>query len=618
MASIFQNVDFKDVLGAAGLGLQAAGSFTQSRATSRTLDANARIAGLNAAEQERLLPLNIEAIRADIASVREAADFRQRELTEERRRAERQRGLSDLSIGAEQRAVATSREEVAARSGITTDILGRTLDAITLAADERVRQLSLQRRDRTAEVRTRAAASGVAVGSGSTEAVTQDISEDIGSQIDVTTAEADIRRAEATLRNTLELSTTRERLAVLDRQITELELEEQQIGFLFEDAVFDTALQEEVNVRNRDIAIERLEREEEIVRRQAEIGIESARQREEFLEDEQDRQLIGDVLSAGSFGVDVLRTFPTLGKKLGNLLGIGGGGGGGGGGAAALTSPSAAALGGEAAIAAAKSGAASLTSSSAAALGGEAAISAAGKAATKSTTTAVTAAKGAASGDSLGVSNLLSPGSFIGDFASGVGATLGGTTLSSGLVSFQSGLGAVGGLQGATTAFASGATLGQALGVVAPPVAAILALPLLAGLRGNPGNTPLARTQATDKVVELLRSGNNLERAKALLGLPNTFEDPSPSTKAKFDFVEGAINRAGGIDALPPASQEVLQAAIRQREAGRAQLGAEAFERLGGNARFDDGATFGDTAAGQLIRQGLTPRQAEERLRGGQ
>ena len=614
MASIFQNVDFKDVLGAAGLGLQAAGSFTQSRATSRTLDANARIAGLNAAEQERLLPLNIEAIRADIASVREAADFRQRELTEERRRAERQRGLSDLSIGAEQRAVATSREEVAARSGITTDILGRTLDAITLAADERVRQLSLQRRDRTAEVRTRAAASGVAVGSGSTEAVTQDISEDIGSQIDVTTAEADIRRAEATLRNTLELSTTRERLAVLDRQITELELEEQQIGFLFEDAVFDTALQEEVNVRNRDIAIERLEREEEIVRRQAEIGIESARQREEFLEDEQDRQLIGDVLSAGSFGVDVLRTFPTLGKKLGNLLGIGGGGGG----AAALTSPSAAALGGEAAIAAAKSGAASLTSSSAAALGGEAAISAAGKAATKSTTTAVTAAKGAASGDSLGVSNLLSPGSFIGDFASGVGATLGGTTLSSGLVSFQSGLGAVGGLQGATTAFASGATLGQALGVVAPPVAAILALPLLAGLRGNPGNTPLARTQATDKVVELLRSGNNLERAKALLGLPNTFEDPSPSTKAKFDFVEGAINRAGGIDALPPASQEVLQAAIRQREAGRAQLGAEAFERLGGNARFDDGATFGDTAAGQLIRQGLTPRQAEERLRGGQ
>ena len=617
MASIFQNVDFKDVLGAAVLGLQAAGSFTQSRATSRTLDANARIAGLNAAEQERLLPLNIEAIRADIASVREAADFRQRELTEERRRAERQRGLSDLSIGAEQRAVATSREEVAARSGITTDILGRTLDAITLAADERVRQLSLQRRDRTAEVRTRAAASGVAVGSGSTEAVTQDISEDIGSQIDVTTAEADIRRAEATLRNTLELSTTRERLAVLDRQITELELEEQQIGFLFEDAVFDTALQEEVNVRNRDIAIERLEREEEIVRRQAEIGIESARQREEFLEDEQDRQLIGDVLSAGSFGVDVLRTFPTLGKKLGNLLGIGGGGGGGGGGAAALTSPSAAALGGEAAIAAAKSGAASLTSSSAAALGGEAAISAAGKAATKSTTTAVTAAKGAASGDSLGVSNLLSPGSFIGDFASGVGATLGGTTLSSGLVSFQSGLGAVGGLQGATTAFASGATLGQALGVVAPPVAAILALPLLAGLRGNPGNTPLARTQATDKVVELLRSGNNLERAKALLGLPNTFEDPSPSTKAKFDFVEGAINRAGGIDALPPASQEVLQAAIRQREAGRAQLGAEAFERLGGNARFDDGATFGDTAAGQLIRQGLTPRQAEERLRGG-
>ena len=202
--------------------------------------------------------------------------------------------------------------------------------------------------------------------------------------------------------------------------------------------------------------------------------------------------------------------------------------------------------------------------------------------------------------------------------------------------------------------------IGASLAAAAPFLipGAIAALPLVANLLKGEDNTALARTQATDKVVELLRSGNNLERAKALLGLPNTFEDPSPSTKAKFDFVEGAINRAGGIAALPPASQEVLRSALARRAADRIREQRAAAERLGapllpqqappprppfpraegpnlsvagvihpqspptppfsidfGTAfAGGEGQTFGDTLAGQLIRQGLTPQQAEERL----
>ena len=180
---------------------------------------------------------------------------------------------------------------------------------------------------------------------------------------------------------------------------------------------------------------------------------------------------------------------------------------------------------------------------------------------------------------------------------------------------------------GAAPAASAAGGIGASLAAAAPFLipGAIAALPLVANLLKGEDNTALARTQATDKVVQILQNPTaaNLERAKALLGLPNTFEDPSPRTKAKFDFVEGAINRAGGIDALPPASQEVFRSALARRAADRIRAEQAAAERLGapasGNFREPfaggEGQTFGDTAAGRLIRQGLTPRQAEEQLR---
>jgi hypothetical protein len=606
-------------LQAASLAFQGASLFTGALGIRETLDANARIAGFNAAEQERLLPLNIEAIRADIQAVGDAADFRQRELTEEARRAQRQRGLGDLSLEGEIISTNITREQVVTRSGINTELLGRTLAAITLSADEQIRQLRLRQRDRTAEIRSQAAVAGVAIESGSVEAVTSDIGEDFEARIGVTEEEAGIRRAEATLRNTLELSSTTERLAVLDRTLSDLELEGQQIEFLLEDSLFDAALQEEVNERNRSIAIDRLEREEEIVRRRAEIGIQSARERQEFIEDEQDRALIGDILSAGSFGVSVLDKFPTLAGNLGTLLGLG---------SKVATGTGAATSAG--AIFGGGSGTAAAGTGSAAAAAGASGnlVSGAVPSVTGAGSTAAGAAT-AASGVSVGGTALSAAQTAAqlgtaAQFASGVGATLGGTAVTGGFTTF--GAGTVGGLGGSTTAFATGAgvTGVQALGIIAPPVAAILALAAIGGAFSGPGNTPAAREQAGNKVTDILTTANptaaQLERAKALLGVPNNFSDPNPGTIANFGGVENFINKFGGIDALSPGAREVFQLALDKRTKERAVRDQAALGRLGITGGLQDimpnsqGETFGNTAAGQLLAQGMSPSQVEQHL----
>jgi len=605
------------LLGKAGSLLLEAGPLIANRVGIRdTLDANARVAGFNTAEQQALLPLNLEAIRADIQAVGDAADFRQRAITEEVRRSQRQRGLSDLSLENQIASTRVTREEVNTRSSINTDILSRTLAAITLSADERIRQLRLEQRDRTAAVQLKAAVSGVAVESGSVEAVADDIDEDFEARVGVTGEESTIRRAEATLRNTLELSTTTERLAVLDRTLSDLELESQQIEFLLEDSLFDAALQEEINNRNRDIDIARLEREAEIVQRRAEVGIQEARAQEEFIEDEQDRALIGDILSAGSFGLKALTQFPKLAGNLGSLLGLteaattgGAAVGGAAEGAAALFGS-----GSFNAVGSATGAASGASTGSAAAAAGAQGNLVSGATGASSTITggggsASLAGGGGGIGGSLPLSAARTAAQLgtAGQFASGVGATLGGTVVSGGFTSAVGTLGTVGGLGGSTTAFATGVTGAQALGVIAPPVLAILGFAAAAGAFQGQGNTPAAQRKAKDKVTEILTSDNptasQLERAKALLGIPNNFEDPNPGTISNFGGVENFINDFGGIDALSPAAREVFQLALDKRTKERATREQAASARIGDNPLVAD-----------LRSQGFTAVQAEELL----
>jgi hypothetical protein len=162
------------------------------------------------------------------------------------------------------------------------------------------------------------------------------------------------------------------------------------------------------------------------------------------------------------------------------------------------------------------------------------------------------------------------------------------------------------------------------LGIIAPPVAAILALAAIGGAFSGPGNTPAARAQAGNKVTEILTTANptgaQLERAKALLGLPNTFSDSSPGTISNFGGVENFINKFGGIDALSPGAREVFQLALDKRTKERGIRDQAALGRLGITGGLQDimpnsqGETFGNTAAGQLLAQGMSPSQVEQHL----
>lgn len=116
-------------------------------------------------------------------------------------------------------------------------------------------------------------------------------------------------------------------------------------------------------------------------------------------------------------------------------------------------------------------------------------------------------------------------------------------------------------------------TLSAWLGQVALPIGAIMSIPTIAntvkGLLGGNDHTQEARQIGANKVAELLFTGNNLERAKALLGQPNNFEDPNPGTLADFKVVQRAVEKAGGIGVLPEASRPIFQAQLDRIEGAR-------------------------------------------------
>ena len=214
----------------------------------------------------------------------------------------------------------------------------------------------------------------------------------------------------------------------------------------------------------------------------------------------------------------------------------------------------------------------------------------------------------------------------LGQFGSALGSTLAGTNLAG-----------VAGPLGAA-AFPAGTSVATALGTIAPPVAAFLAAVKLGSTSDKHREVQKAAVgRATDLVTKILTTSNptsgQLERAKALLGQPNTFEDPNPGTQAHFGGIENRINALGGIDALSPAAPEIYVSAIARRQADRIRQERAAAEQLGapllqsqGSAPVavdfqrvlpgSDGQTFGATRAGHLMqRQGLTARQALEAVR---
>ena len=612
------NREFQDVLAVGGRGISAAGGFLQSRSATETLDANAQIAALNAQEIAQTLPIQIAGIEAEILSEFEAAQIQERQTASGLERARRQDELSRASFDSETTLNTLNRSQLEIRSGLNERLLNTTLEAISIRANERIRVLDRERRDTQADLRGRFAGGNVRVTSGSLTASEEDIDENIDASVGSIRAEEGVSLEEARIRDAISDSTIQSQTDSLAERLRQIDIERDQLAGFLEDAVFDAALESEINLRNRDINIERLEREREFLERKAAIGIESFQVQESRLKDQADDQLIPQVLGGVSFAADVISKFPTVSSKLGSLLGI------------TEAASTAATAGGAALTGAALTGAqAAAAGQGAAALFGSGSLNAVGTGSTAvgtGSTAAITGgggsgtlvgAGGSASSLGTGLSAAQTAATLgtAAQFASGVGATLGGTVVSGGFASAAGTLGTVGGLGGSTTAFATAATTGAAtgvtaataLGVIAPPVAAILGLAALGGAFSGPGNTPAAREQAGNKVTEILTSENptiaQLERAKALLGIPNTFSDSTPGTIANFSGVENFVNRIGGIEALSPGAREVFQLALDKRTKERATREQAASARIGDNTLVTD-----------LRSQGFTAVQAEEIL----
>lgn len=529
--------DFSRIVGFGGSALNFAGNFIGNRNNANTLDTNAQIAELNAQEIAKIVPLQIAALESDIESIRQAAEIREREIVEGERRADRQFEFGSTAFAADRDFALTSKSEVELRSDFNDQLLTGTIDLITLRSTERLRELERDRRDKVAEIRSISAASGVSVRSGSTEAVREDEEANIAAQKNVVSAEAKIGKEQAVLRNELDQSTFRERLAAIDRQLTDIELEEKQLNALFEDALFDAGIEREVNERNRDIAISRAEFEQDILARRGEIGIASALAEAEAFEEGAGAATLQTLLAAGGLGLDALQAFPGLGSTIAQALGFGG----------------------TAAIASNILQATPIAAGAVPGLtAGGVALPAGGGAIEIGVFAELADGVGASSvsvGEGGFVSTNINPTSILADFQAGL----------------ELGLSADAALAGTAANFA------QFLGQIALPVAAILAIPKVASLIAGTDNDVQAIGRAKEVVVTRLFQGTNLERAKALLRQPNNFSDPNPRTVANLQQVVNFVEDRGGISALPEASRPVYRQALADlQKQKRAELEAGA------------------------------------------
>jgi hypothetical protein len=190
------------------------------------------------------------------------------------------------------------------------------------------------------------------------------------------------------------------------------------------------------------------------------------------------------------------------------------------------------------------------------------------------------------------------PGTFVGDFANARQA------VTSGQLSSAAGLGAstptgvsLAGAGATPTSFgalpgAFAGSLGSWLGTIAPPMAAIMALPTIAGLSRS-SNRLEASMQAANAVQRsLLNPDFNEDNAARIRALTNLEGDKGQygdvPSEGQVSSIGGALNRiqqAGGVDAIPTAGGKAMynellkEIEVRQLAQQRLSLGASADEQ---------------------------------------
>ena len=185
------------------------------------------------------------------------------------------------------------------------------------------------------------------------------------------------------------------------------------------------------------------------------------------------------------------------------------------------------------------------------------------------------------------------PGNFLGDFANARQQVLSGNLSNASLLGPSTPT-SFGALPGAATDFGAlpGAftgSLGSWLGTIAPPIAAIMALPTIAGM-GQSQNSAEAMRQGTAAAVGAFQNPNfglsQAQRIGSLTGLPlpdyGQYGDPRTlETGANIGGIFNQLEQAGGRAALSPSAQSLYDDLRNYQVVLQERKNTAALERLG-------------------------------------
>jgi len=317
----FLDADFSTLIKAGGSLVDFAGSVVSQSAKKSGFDANAAIAGMNAEQIAAFLPLQREALDSDIASIREAARLRESEITNNLARANRQAELTFASLNSEVAFANLNREEILIQRDITDKVLEGTIQTLENKASEDIRKLEVLRDQRVSDIRARTGFGGVKV-EGSVDDVSSFVQQQAAAEAKFTKEQRDLAISTARLQGDIDKSQFRLKIGGVDAELLMLDLEIRQAKGALDDAIFDAALESEINKRNADVEIARKESDKKLLAVQAGAQIANELAQKGAFEDASSGSYLATAFAGAKLGLDVLTMFPTLGPKIIGALGI--------------------------------------------------------------------------------------------------------------------------------------------------------------------------------------------------------------------------------------------------------------------------------------------------------
>jgi|TARA_R110000824_G_scaffold113679_1_gene263514 hypothetical protein len=263
----------------------AFGNYQQASAAASTAGSNAEIAAMNAQELIALYDLNEKAYESEKTSITDAAAIRARENAEKSARADRSVEFGQQAITRDLANLNLSKKGIEDRQKSTDEIVSLSLDQIRRSAAMRRKEITDQQQNLIAN----AAAQAGTLGIRQTSDVITGSLERLQTEVDYTTKMLNITETyeleRAGIQSAIQRSETEERLAGITSQVAANEQRSIEIEDAAVNADFDAALELEISNRNKDLALKRVESQQEGAKIRKETAEKTiAAQRQQFLD----------------------------------------------------------------------------------------------------------------------------------------------------------------------------------------------------------------------------------------------------------------------------------------------------------------------------------------------